>query len=239
MACKKEINNSQVLSSCPESTSKFLMVNPLGTDFQLLPKAIAMECFLGIPYIKVTGADFENATDFIDSDLDGKTIAILYTGIPNVLQDETDPTPQWQYLAGGGFRILLPNFNAKSGDSYIFYVFIQGITSGELNTIQWSNILGKPIYFPSVQGNKITLQDPESIVMNPSTAPPNNQFLTVTLIQGTGNNTVIWGDKYVFGQLPVTNYSTDINAQDRFVFQYDADDDKYYFIGQGYGFYQS
>lgn len=62
------------------------------------------------------GTDFVTSTDLVDATLDGKTYRLFWRGLASFVI----PTVEWDYLAGGGFTILLSGFNVDPSD--IFFV---------------------------------------------------------------------------------------------------------------------
>lgn len=72
----------------------------------------------GILHIKST--DFSGPTDYTNSDLVGKSYEVFLNDTPKFLDFGTD----WEYIDTGGFRILLPNFNATL-NNYNIYVLLK------------------------------------------------------------------------------------------------------------------
>lgn len=70
--------------------------------------------------LKVTQANFSNATDCNLTALVGETLAVFMNDIPKFLDIGID----MHMLPGGGFGIDIPGFNATT-NNYTFYVFIQ------------------------------------------------------------------------------------------------------------------
>lgn len=69
--------------------------------------------------IVAPGAGWANATDYDFTALKGKSF-LLYLNGTGFLTNGV----QWNYLAGGGFTILLNNFDATV-NSYVFYLLLQ------------------------------------------------------------------------------------------------------------------
>lgn len=70
--------------------------------------------------INVRGVDFASATEYLNADLAGRLYEIFLNDTPKFLEYGAD----WEYIDTGGFRILLPNFNA-SLNNYNIYVLLK------------------------------------------------------------------------------------------------------------------
>lgn len=69
--------------------------------------------------VKITGADFTDATNYINPLYLGQTYKVYYNNASKFWDFGT----QWVYNMAGGFTILdPPNFNAKDGGIYEFYL---------------------------------------------------------------------------------------------------------------------
>jgi hypothetical protein len=90
-------------------------------------------------WIRITSADFANETDYVNTDVDGETFFLLGNWISRILYPETE----WEYLAGGGFRILIDGFDSTAFD-YEIYLVKRNLSSALANSVDWSNISGKP-----------------------------------------------------------------------------------------------
>jgi hypothetical protein len=72
----------------------------------------------GILHVK--SPDFSGPTDYLNGDLVGKSYEVFLNDTPKFLEFGTD----WEYIDTGGFRILLPNFNATL-NNYNIYVLLK------------------------------------------------------------------------------------------------------------------
>lgn len=80
--------------------------------------SIIMQGIKGI--INVKSVDFANPTDYLNTDLSGKTFEVFSNDIPKFLEFGVN----WEYIDTGGFRILLPNFDATL-NNYNIYVLLK------------------------------------------------------------------------------------------------------------------
>lgn len=71
----------------------------------------------GIPH-PIRSTDFTTLNTYVNSALNGKTYSLYLNGIAFL-----DPMTAWAYLPGGGFTILLPNFDATV-NSYEIYLLL-------------------------------------------------------------------------------------------------------------------
>lgn len=73
----------------------------------------------GAVVVQLTSANFTNATDCPLTSLAGEKIVVFYNEANRfLLQDASE----WSDLPGGGFKVLLPNFDATE-NTYHFYVY--------------------------------------------------------------------------------------------------------------------
>lgn len=72
--------------------------------------------------IPKTSADFEvdGITCSIPA-MNGVTFEIYFNGLNRIIYNESG-NQEWDYITGGGFQILLPGFDANTGD-YHLYLF--------------------------------------------------------------------------------------------------------------------
>lgn len=94
----------------------------------------------GIDWIRILSGDFANATDYELASLSGKVFRLQANWLGSRY---LEPETEWEYLLGGGFRILLSGFDATVND-YEIYLDIQGQTNALSNTVSWENVTGKP-----------------------------------------------------------------------------------------------
>lgn len=73
----------------------------------------------GSVVIELTSANFINATDCALTSLAGKTIAVYFNENQRFIIKSDG---EWSDLAGGGFRVGIPNFDSTL-QNYHFYVF--------------------------------------------------------------------------------------------------------------------
>jgi hypothetical protein len=66
----------------------------------------------------ITSVDFSNATDYANAAFNNRKITLYLNGV-GFLTEGT----QWQPLSGGGFKILMPNFDATR-NAYVFYLLL-------------------------------------------------------------------------------------------------------------------
>lgn len=73
--------------------------------------------------VPVTSANFINATDCPQTALAANVIAVYYQEAQRFLLKDATDGPEWADLAGGGFRVLLPEWNSADA-TYHFFIFI-------------------------------------------------------------------------------------------------------------------
>lgn len=77
-------------------------------------------------HISITSADFINATDCPLSNLAFNTFSLYWaTGLANYIYEVNG---EWEYLVGGGFRILIPGFDATVANER-FELSLKGLNS--------------------------------------------------------------------------------------------------------------
>lgn len=74
----------------------------------------------GSSVVELRSADFANATDCPLTTLAGKNLAIFWNDIPRFLDKVAG---EWSDLAGGGFKINIPGFNATT-NNYLLYAYV-------------------------------------------------------------------------------------------------------------------
>jgi len=72
----------------------------------------------GLQKLRVTSADFINATDCPLTAFDGLDLDIYW----NEGNKWLDPATEWAVLVGGGFKVTIPDFDATA-DTYHFLIF--------------------------------------------------------------------------------------------------------------------
>lgn len=74
----------------------------------------------GSVIVQLTSANFINATDCPLTTLAGKNIAVFWNENSAFLEKDKS---EWADLAGGGFRVLVPDFNSSTAN-YHFYAYV-------------------------------------------------------------------------------------------------------------------
>lgn len=83
------------------------------------------------PALFITSADFEaDGVTYINTDLVNNKFLLLWNDLNRLIYNsEQNPLQiEWQYVAGGGFEILIPGFDANNNE-YFFGLFLQGLNS--------------------------------------------------------------------------------------------------------------
>ena len=105
--------------------------------------------------VALTSANFVNVTDCPITSMAGGNIAVFFNEGNRYLNKDQG---EWTDLPGGGFRVLIPNFNAASAN-YHFYAVLDGIGSQVLlvqkKSADFSNSTDCPI--PSLNGRNIAI----------------------------------------------------------------------------------
>lgn len=81
------------------------------------------------PCIFISSADFEaDGTTYINTNLVSNKFLLLWNDIPRLIynSDQNPAQIEWQYIAGGGFQILMPGFDASVNDYYLC-LWLQGL----------------------------------------------------------------------------------------------------------------
>lgn len=73
--------------------------------------------------LRVTNANFADATNCILTGLVGANLAIYWNEGQRFIEKDADAGAEWKDLTQGGFEILLPEFDATKPTKYRFYVF--------------------------------------------------------------------------------------------------------------------
>lgn len=71
----------------------------------------------GIPH-PIQSSDFITATNYVNAAVNGKTYSLYLNGVKFL-----NPMTEWAYVLGGGFMILLPNFDSTA-NSYEIYLLL-------------------------------------------------------------------------------------------------------------------
>lgn len=175
----------------------------------------------GVIWIRITSADFANATDYVNEELQGVTFFLDANWVTKILEPETD----WEYLPGGGFRILLDGFDATAAD-YEFYLVKRNLSSALANNVDWSNISGKPL-----EGLAWDLSA-DTLITNPATSMLTNFQEVIYTIKPNGYN-YTWDTKFTFGfTWPEQPTATGANTMQIYTFNYIASEDKLMCTGQ-------
>lgn len=83
------------------------------------------------PCLFITSADFEaDGVTYINTDLVANKFLLFWNDLPRFIynSDQNPGQIEWQYLAGGGFEILVPGFDASTTD-YHLCLFLKGLNS--------------------------------------------------------------------------------------------------------------
>lgn len=83
------------------------------------------------PCTFITSADFEpDGVTYIDTDLVNNKFLLFWNDLPRIIYNvEQNPGQvEWQYVAGGGFEILIPGFDA-SANNYYLCLWLQGLNA--------------------------------------------------------------------------------------------------------------
>lgn len=83
------------------------------------------------PCLFLTSADFEpDGVTYINTDLADNKFLLFWNDIPRFIYDSEWNAGQieWQYQSGGGFKILIPGFDANIND-YFLCLFLKGLNS--------------------------------------------------------------------------------------------------------------
>lgn len=86
--------------------------------------------FWGSPLIHITSSDFEpDGVTYINTNIPETVFRyeIFLNEVPRFIYNNSAP-PEWGYISGGGFEILMPWFDANNND-YNLYLFLKGINS--------------------------------------------------------------------------------------------------------------
>lgn len=74
----------------------------------------------GSSMVRITSANFANATDCPLTALNGSNLAIFFNENQKYIEQDLG---EWSPLVGGGFKVLIPGFNSAN-DNYHFYVSV-------------------------------------------------------------------------------------------------------------------
>jgi hypothetical protein len=80
------------------------------------------------PCLFITSADFEaDGVTYINTDIVNNKYLLFLNDIPRFVYsvDQNPSQIEWEYQAGGGFKMLLPGFDANANDHYLF-LFLKG-----------------------------------------------------------------------------------------------------------------
>lgn len=99
--------------------------------------------------VHITSADFEgDGVTVVDGDWNNKILQIFWNDIPRFIYDPTE----WSYVIGGGFKILIPGFDASVND-YNLYVFVGCFNPGAAQYVPAS---GSQLKQTSFDGDGVT-----------------------------------------------------------------------------------
>lgn len=166
-------------------------------------------------YLHITENDFDNATDYTNSRLNGLSYRIFANFIARYLEED-----EYEILAGGGFRILLSGFDATANE-YEFYVDAQG----ELLGTSSSSVGG--LEELSASYNLIA----NATVISSLGVGVSNQFATVAV--RPNGYTYTWNSVYAFSETwPEQAGAIDTNTLQIYRFQYNKTAAKWVCVGQ-------
>jgi hypothetical protein len=83
------------------------------------------------PCLFITSADFEgDGVTYINTDLVNNKFLLFWNDIPRFIYsiDQNPAQVEWEYQAGGGFKILVGGFDASIND-YFLCLFLKGLNS--------------------------------------------------------------------------------------------------------------
>lgn len=170
-------------------------------------------------WIRITSADFANSTDWLEPDVDGETFFLIGNWISRVLYPDTE----WEYISGGGFRILIPGFDATA-DNYEIYLVKRKLSNALANSVDYDDISGKPL-----QGLTWDLTA-NTLITNPSFGTA-FQTISVTVIPNGYSYT--WDTNFVFSSTwPEQPSATSANTAQIYIFTYIASQSKWLCTGQ-------
>jgi hypothetical protein len=120
------------------TNGSWILVNNTGTGASTLPPQVGHEGeFLMTngtsaswfsPWLPLTSADFESdGVTYINTNLAGNKFGIFWNDLGRYIYDvEWNPTQiEWEYQSGGGFKILIPGFDAST-NSYFLSLNLKG-----------------------------------------------------------------------------------------------------------------
>lgn len=165
-------------------------------------------------WVRITSADFDNATDYVNEDVEGETYFLIGNWISRVLY----PT-EWEYLPGGGFRILIYGFDSAAFD-YEIYLVKRKLSDALANSVDWGDISGKPL-----QGLEYDLASVQ-LIPNPDTLLLSNfQKISITIYPNGFSYT--WDSKFLFNfTWPPQPTATSVATAQIYEFTYIASQDK-------------
>jgi hypothetical protein len=170
-----------------------------------------------INWIRVTSGDFDTATDYIDTSLDGEVFRVYANWITRYLE----PNTEWEYLEGGGLRLI--GWNAQTMDLEL-YIDLRNESTSLNSSVQWENIVGRP-----VAGQEYNLTQ-DTLISNPTSTTAYEE-ITISVIPNGFN--YAWDTKFAFGfTWPEQPTATGVNTIQLYTFQYISSQDKWACIGQ-------
>jgi hypothetical protein len=170
-----------------------------------------------INWIRVTSGDFANATDYVDTSLDGEVFRVYANWITRYLE----PNTEWEYLSGGGLRLI--GWDAQAMDLEL-YIDLRNETTSLNSSVQWENIVGKPI-----AGQEYNLTQ-DTLISNPTSTIAYEE-ITISIIPNGFN--YAWDTKFAFGfTWPEQPTATGVGTIQLYTFQYISSQDKWACIGQ-------
>jgi hypothetical protein len=149
-------------------------------------------------FIIVRKADFANATDYVNAELDGQTLAVFGNWIPTYLNGL-----QWEPIIGGGVRILISGFDSSAFDDndIILKVDIRGVLSVAPPTSNYSYNLTADTTIASL--------------------PTGNDYQVRTVSVIPNGFAYSWASTFIFNLTwPEQTQATGVNTQQIYIFQY-------------------
>jgi hypothetical protein len=170
-----------------------------------------------INWIRVTSADMENETDYVNTSLDGEVFRVFANWIPRYLEYGTE----WEYLDGGGVRLI--GWDSTTQDLE-FYVDLRDESTALNQSVQWESIVGKPL-----AGLEYDLTA-DTLITNP-TGTSSFSTILISIIPNGYNYT--WDSKFAFSfTWPEQPTATGAGTMQNYTFRYISSQDKWVCEGQ-------
>jgi hypothetical protein len=115
--------NAKVRTYAPDAFRGMALNSILQLIVQLADSGSGAGGTIGGSVLRVTNADFVDATRCVLSGFKGASIAIFWNEGGRFIEKDADGGAEWQDLPQGGFQVLLPEFDSTKDTKYRFYVF--------------------------------------------------------------------------------------------------------------------